>query len=333
MSLTRSARLAALLLGGIAVAVAPAFSGELIDELKKVPYKIVYESYQDENWDLFMIHADGSARVNLTKTPKVNELYPHVSPDGKQISFSVDAGEGDNKTRDLYMMNIDGTGRRLVDRGARDGFWASDGKSLVYLKNEFEKLALMDYVTKGVFRCDLATGKVEQHPNHELSHLYCICCTPDGKWYVSTIHSGMGYSHGILAIEARGQRVVKLNIPGCRPDVSADGKRIAWASGDFSLSIGDLDLSAPEPRVLNVRNVVESSKPIKVQHVDWSPDGRYVAFSYGVYKKGLGLAPTLVGVRATGWNIAVADATTTNRWVAITTDGNSNKEPDWVPAP
>jgi hypothetical protein len=27
----------------------------------------------------------------------------------------------------------------------------------------------------------------------------------------------------------------------------------------------------------------------------------------------------------------VADATAANRWVAITTDGNSNKEPDWVP--
>jgi Tol biopolymer transport system component len=321
-----------MLLGGVAVAVAPAFSEELAEELKRVPYRIVYESYQDENWDLFMIRADGSGRVNLTRTPKVNELYPHVSPDGKQISFAVDAGDGEDKTRDLYVMNFDGTGRRLVARGARDGCWTADGRSLVYLKNEFEKLALMDYVTKEIFLHDVATGRDEEHPNRELCHLYCICCTPDGKWYVSTVHGGMGFSHAILAIEARGQRMVKLSIPGCRPDVSADGRRIAWASGDYSLGIGDLDCSGPEPRVMNVRDVVVSTKPIKVQHVDWSPDGRYVAFSYGVYKKGLGLAPSLVGVRAPGWNIAVADAKATNRWVAITTDGNSNKEPDWVPA-
>ena len=326
-------RFVAVLLCGIAATVAPVFAEELIEELKRVPYKIVYESYQNENWDLFMIRADGSGRVNLTRTPKVNELYPHVSPDGKKISFAVDAGEGDNKTRDVYLMNFDGTDRRLVARAARDACWTADGKMLVYLKNEFEKLALMDYVTKGIFLHDLATGRDEQHPNPELCHLYCICCVPGGKWYVATVHGSMGYSHAILAIEARGPRVVNLKIPGCRPDVSADGKRIAWASGDYSLGIGDLDFSGPEPRVLNVRDVVVSTKPIKVQHVDWSPDGRYVAFSYGVYKKGLGLPPSLVGVQAPGWNIGVADATATNRWVAITADGNSNKEPDWVPVP
>ena len=35
--------------------------------------------------------------------------------------------------------------------------------------------------------------------------------------------------------------------------------------------------------------------------------------------------------RRANWDIGVADPTATNRWVAITTDGNSNKEPDWVP--
>ena len=37
---------------------------------------------------------------------------------------------------------------------------------------------------------------------------------------------------------------------------------------------------------------------------------------------------------AKDWNICVADAAGVNRWVAVTTDGKSNKEPDWaVPAP
>ena len=332
MSLAWPARLVAVLLLGAAAAGAPAFGEELIEELKKVPYKIVYESYQDENWDLFMVRADGSERVNLTCTPQVNELYPHVSPDGTKISFEVDAGEGENKTRDVYSMNLDGTGRRLVARGARDGCWAADGKSLVYLKNEFKRFTVMDYATKGVFLHELATGRDEEHPNRELYHLFGICCTPDGQWHVASVHAGMDFAHAIVAVEARGRRVADLKIPGCRPDVSPDGKRIAWASSDYSLGIGDLDFSGLEPRVVNARDVVASNQPIKVQHVDWSPDGRYVAFSRGLYNKGLGLSPALVGLRAPGWNICVADATATNRWVAITADGNSNKEPDWVPA-
>lgn len=305
---------------------------ELAEQLKSVPYRIVYESYQADNWDLFSMRADGSDRVNLTRTPDVNELYPHVSPDGSKICFEVDTGEGDAATRDVYAMNLDGTQRRLVSRGARDGCWTPDGQRIAYLKNEFEKFAVMDYATKGLFLHDVAAGRSEAHSNTELYHLFGVCSTPDGKWYIASVHGGMGFTHAIVAVEARGSRVVNLKIPGCRPDVSADGRRIAWASSDYSLGIGDLDLSGPEPRVSGTHDLIASTKPIKVQHVDWSPDGRYVAFARGLYKRGLGLSPALVGLRAPGWNLCVADTSTPNRWVAVTSDGNSNKEPDWVPA-
>ena len=37
------------------------------------------------------------------------------------------------------------------------------------------------------------------------------------------------------------------------------------------------------------------------------------------------------GRHGESWNICVADAKQKNRWVAVTLDGASNKEPDWVP--
>ena len=86
----------------VVAATVPAWGEDLIQELQHVPYQIVYESCQEDNWGLFLVGADGSQRVNLTRTPDVNELYPHVSPDGTKISFEVDAGEGDSKTRDVY---------------------------------------------------------------------------------------------------------------------------------------------------------------------------------------------------------------------------------------
>jgi len=319
------------LLCAAAAAATPACGEDLIRELRQVPYRIVYESFQDDNWDLFLIRADGAQRVNLTRTPDVHELYPHLSPDGTKISFEVDSGEGDSKTRDVYWMNLDGSGRRRVAPGARDGCWTADSRRIVYLKNEFEKFTVMDYVTKGVFFHDPATGRDEEHPKRDLHHLFAICCTPDGKWVIGSVHGGMGFAHAMVAIEMRGQRVVDLKIAGCRPDASPDGRRLVWASSDYSLGVGDLDLSGAEPRVVNVRELIVSDKPIKVQHADWSPDGRYVAFTRGLYKKGLGLSPALVGLRAPGWNICVADAAASNRWIAITSDGNSNKEPDWVP--
>jgi len=322
-----------LILGMIAAgSVRSAAAAELIDELKQLPLKIVYETHRDGNWELYMIRADGTGTVNLTTTPAVNELYPHVSPDGSRLSFVVDGEEEGVKVRSVWMMNLDGSGRRRVASNAREPFWGPGGAAIVYAKGESEKFTLTDFATRGIWRFDLRTGKHEEHPNSQIHHLYNICCTPDGKWYVSTVHAGMGLSHAILAIEANGSRVVNLKIPGCRPDLSPDGKRIAWGADDFTLRAADIDFSGAEPKVVHQRDVIKSEKPIEVYHVDWSPDGKYLAFSRGPKAKRLGPAPEAVGVVAEGWNICVADVAATNRWVALTTDGNANKEPDWVPA-
>jgi len=306
-------------------------AGALKAELKQVPHKIVYETWHENNWELFMVAADGSQPVNLTRTPQAHELYPHVSPDGTKICFVCDEGEGKARTRSIYYMNIDGSARTLVAKHARDACWKADGTAIAYLQDEVEQLTYMDYATKGLFIYDLATGKQREHPNKQLHHLYNICWSPDGKWFVATVHAGMGYGHAILAIEAEGTKVFNLKIPGCRPDISPAGKRIAWGADDFTLCVADLDLSSPEPKVSNRRNIVTSAKPNKIYHIDWSPDGKYVAFSRGPIEKRLSLPCEFYGVQADGWNICVADPNAVNRWVAITADGNSNKEPDWVP--
>jgi len=305
---------------------------DLAAELKRVPFQIVFETFRDGNWELFRVNADGSRPTNLTRTPKINEMYPHVSPDGSKVSFVVDEEEAGRKVRNVYVMNLDGSGRRLVARNAREPFWNPAGTAVIYVKGESDKFSILDYVTRGIFTFDLAAGRETEHPNHAIHHLYNPSITPDGKWYVSTVHAGMGYGHAILALESDGNRVVNLKLPGCRPDVSPDGRKVAWGADDFTIRVGDLDFTGPEPKVIHPRDVVKSRKPMETYHVDWSPDGKYLAFSRGPTHKHLGPAPEMVGVEAEGWNICVADAAATNRWVAITTDGQSNKEPDWMPA-
>ena len=302
-------------------------------ELKNYPCRIVHETYRDGRWALVIANADGSNPALLTRTPGASETYPHVSPDGKKICFECEEGEGKAKRRNVYMMNMDGSGRTRLAEAGRDPCWTPDGKAVVYLKDEVEELQYKDFATKGVFFHDLATGKARQHVNQDLYHLYNVCCTPDGKWFFATVHAGMGFKHAILAIEAEGRKSYSMpNMPGCRPDVSPDGKKIAWGADDCILRVADLDLSGPTPKAVNPRDVVTSANPIHIYHIDWSPDSRYVAFSRGPTRKSsLGMAPEVVGVKAEGWNTCVADAAKTNRWVQITTDGNSNKEPDWAP--
>ena len=331
-----------LLSGGIvwllvlSVTYGPAFGQESLRpgsglDLKSIPFKLVYESLRQtdggQNWELILINADGSNPANLTNTRDISEMYPHVSPDGGKVCFVADEGTGRNRVRSVYCMDIDGTNRVKIAHNARQPCWSPDGGKIAYLKAEFERYTTRDYATKSVFFYDLKTGKHTEHPNHEkLYHLYNICWSPDGKWFMGTVHGGMGFDHAVLAFEADGPTIVDLspcNVTGCRPDLSPDGKTVTWGKTDWDLCVGAVGLKAGKLHVTNVRRIVKCDKEHEVYHTDFSPDGRYIAFSYGPK------AGEQVGEKAPGWNICVTDLT--GKWAQITTDGNHNKEPDWVP--
>jgi len=306
---------------------------ELLKELKSVRHKIVIESNRDGNWDLWVMNADGSNPINLTKTPDIAEVYPKVSPDGTKICFCADEGKGEEKVRNLYVMDADGSKRMKIADNSREPCWSGDGTKIAFLRGEFDKFSYSDFATRGIFTYDLATGQIRQHPNKKIEHLYTLNWTPDGKWFVATIHGGMGFKHGILALEAEGDGVYDLNLGGCRPDLSPDGKQIAWGHGDYAIGVADLDFSSIPPKATNVHNIMESKDPMETYHVDWSPDGKYVAFSYGPKHQGKnlkGLLPEFPGVEAPGWNTTVADVSKKNTFVQVTTDGKSCKEPDWM---
>jgi len=300
-------------------------------DLKAIPFKITYETYREtdgkENWELYLMNADGSNATNLTQTADVDEMYPHVSPDGTKVCFVVDEGVARKKVRNVYYMNIDGTGREKVADNARQPCWSPDGKTIAYVKGEYERYTIRAYGTKGLFFYNLATGKHEQHPNGDLHHIYNICWSPEGKWFVASVSGGMGFDLSIIAFETHGTAVfdlAKYGIKGCRPDLSSDGRTIGWAEiSEVDVYIADIDLTLSLPRVVDLHGVVKCEKGYFVNHTDFSPDGRYVAFGYGPK------ANYSVGNKTPGWNICVSDLS--GKWVQVTTDGKHNKEPDWVP--
>jgi hypothetical protein len=304
--------------------------------LKAIPFKIVFESYRDGNWELCQTDADGSHLVNLTRTPDVNEMYPHVSPDGTRVSFVVNTGEGEKTRRSAWMMNLDGTGRTKVADDAREAAWSGDGTQLLVLPAEFpDRYVDEDWATRGLLIYDVKTGKLTPHPRKDLFHLYNTCWSSDGRWLVTTVHGGMGFGHAIVAFEAAGgpdAKIFDLGLPGCRPDFSPDLKHVAWGSDDFHLGIADLDLAPGKAAVHNVRTLFSSKEPMKIYHVDWSPDGKFVAFSRGPQPKNLAPPAEMIGLKAQGWDLCVGNVAT-GEWVQITHDGSCNKEPDWAPAP
>ena len=330
-----------LLAGTIVQAQTP-----LSTRLKASQFRIAYECYTNGNWELCVMNADGSQPVNLTQTPKEHEHYPQVSPDGTKICFSVDEGEDRDAVRSLWVMDIDGKNRRKLADRAREPFWSPDSKRIGFLPQEYPKFNVMDYYTKGMNFCDLATGQITPHVNStNLHHLYNPSFARNGKWIVSTVHAGMGFDHAILAIEAHGTNIVNLKIPGCRPCVSPDSKQIAWGAEDHKVVLAPIDLDSDSPAVGRWRLQIQD-KTNETYHVDWSPDSRFVTLSRGPASKGdpakLGTfqaACEIVGVYAPGWNICAVSAekegavnlnTATDAEVLmLTTNGFSNKESAW----
>ncbi len=294
--------------------------------LSAIKYRLVYETFDKNSFDLCIINADGTGRKKLTNTSNIHEMYPKVSNDGKKISYLEDTGEGRDRKRDLYVMNIDGSGRTLISKNSREQCWSPDGRYIAFVKSESTRRFSMDsWSTKGLFIYDTATGQVREHANKTLEHLYALGWSPDGKYITATVLGGMGLKHTNIGIEVNSSRYFKLNVTGCRPEFSYDGKYIGWGRTDYEFDIAKIDMNKAVP-VADKDKIPFLSviKGYEVYHIDWSPDGKYVAFSFGPDGE------QHVGGTAKGWNICIAEVST-GKWAYVTTDGNQNKEPDWIP--
>ncbi|MGK0187758.1 MAG: Tol biopolymer transport system component [Verrucomicrobiales bacterium] len=329
--------------------VSPAEELTLQASLAASPHRLVCESYGDDNWELFIMNADGSGRKNLTNTPDANELYPQVSPDGKQVCFVADTGKGRDTVRSTWVMNIDGSGRTKVADNARQPTWSPDSKTIAWLPQEYPKWNVVDYYTRGMMLYDVATGDSRPHQNDKLHHLYNPSFSADGKWIISTVHAGMGFDHAIIVFPVDGTEVYNLGIHGCRPCFHPTSNRIAWGEDDQTVVLAELKFDSEGKPSLGAEQlrILTSDKTRKVYHVDWSPDGKYVSVSSGPDGEGDMTKPfthqsacEIVGVYAKGWDIyaiptdvggKVDLADEKGTFFKITKDGASNKESDWVP--
>lgn len=200
--------------------------------------------------------AGGEATLLSGGTPW--EIQPRFSPDGKQILFTSDRGGGDN----IWTMNADGSNRcqvtkenfRLINNAA----WHPSGQYLVGKKHFTSQRSMgagemwMYKVPEGGAGVQLTKRKNEQMDANE------PVFSPDGRYlYWSEDMSPGQYfqynkdPHGTIYVIRRLDMqtreivdIINLNGGACRPQISPDGKTMAFVRrvrGKSVLSLYNLE--------------------------------------------------------------------------------------------
>jgi Tol biopolymer transport system component len=80
------------------------------------------------DFDVYVINADGSGEQNLTGDALSER--PIWSPDGRKIAF----GSGPDGNGGIYVMNADGSERRMLARNHALGSWSPDGRKILLVR-------------------------------------------------------------------------------------------------------------------------------------------------------------------------------------------------------
>ncbi|MCK0109131.1 amidohydrolase family protein [Flavobacteriaceae bacterium S0825] len=190
--------------------------------------------------DIFIMNANGGKATAL-RTGLPFEIQPRFSPDGKTISFTSDAGGGDN----IWAMNIDGSDAKQITkenfRLLNNAVWTPDGNYLVARKHFSSTRSLgagemWMYHLSGKSGIQITKRKNDQQDVNEPS------ISKDGRYmyYSEDVYPGGFFQYNkdpnsqIYVINrydfetGKTERITGGPGGAARPQISNDGKKLAF---------------------------------------------------------------------------------------------------------
>ncbi|MBA3867563.1 MAG: PD40 domain-containing protein [Anaerolineae bacterium] len=237
-----------------------------------VNQKIVYESFQPGNWDVFTMNVDGTGQVNITNAAGQDYLTDY-SPDGSKIVFASDrAGVTPTFYTDIYVMNADGSNQqRLTNLSGYAGnpAWSPDGGQVAF------SFKATTYYSLNVMNAD-GSNLQTVYTNSGLN-IGEPKWSPDGQRLIFDGSVDNFATSDIYTIHLDGTQLVNVsnNAPALNlyPSWSWDGSKIVFGSardGNREIYVMNADGS----NQINLsQNTADDRRP------NWSPDGSKIVFN------------------------------------------------------
>ncbi len=229
--------------------------------------KIIYSAVGTGRFeDLWLMNADGTENRQLTFSGDRHELWPQLSPDGRQVVYVAML----ESIRSIWRMNIDGSGAvelvHNVDSGA-DPHFSQDGKWFYYNSRDQSS-------SRAFWKVSVDGGQPVKVRDRSICHL-----APDGKSFLCFYRDlAPDALAKLLIISAESGEVMRtFEWPEGANTVfwSPDGQAVDYISEREGLAnIWRLPLTGGKERKLT-----DWQTPAPLWYLAWSRDGRQLAIT------------------------------------------------------
>jgi len=245
--------------------------------------------------DIYIMPIEGG-EATVLREGLAYEIQPRFSPDGSKISFTSDAGGGDN----IWVMNRDGSdAKQITDESFRllnNASWSPDGDYIVARKHFTSGRSLgagelwMYHITGG-------SGIQLVERMNDQQDLGQPNISPDGRYvyYSQDVYPGGGFQYNrdansqIYVINRYDRETGEIDRitggPGgaISPTVSPDGKQLAFVKRVRTKSvlyIRDLETGIEKPVYDELSFDQQQAWAIfgPYTNISWTPDGNHLVF-------------------------------------------------------
>jgi Tol biopolymer transport system component len=267
--------------------------------------EILFQSDREGPTRLFVLDVGAQKQRRVGTAGNWQDEEPAWSRDGRRIAFSSTRGGGTNL--DIWVMNADGSGlMRLTDHPApeQDPTWAHDDKSLFFTAERDGR--------GEIYRVWLADKRVDRVTN-SIDRAIMPATSPDGRYLAYAAQTIMSFQIHLIDLTNGNRRRITTGGGSCRPAFAPDSQEVAFVRLDREPS------RIEAARETGTRVVVQDRK-LWSYYPDYSPDGRYLAFSVSPEHHD-----------GEDWDLAVMDLQTA-RWSRLTSGRGNDRYPHWRPA-